>query len=60
MPTYNYRCEKCGKTFERAETISEHETGKAAVPEMWEQERVRGTWSYLRSDVQEELIRRFL
>jgi len=24
MPTYQYRCEKCEKGFERTETISEH------------------------------------
>ncbi len=24
MPTYVYRCAKCGETFERIETISEH------------------------------------
>jgi putative FmdB family regulatory protein len=29
MPTYQYRCDKCGKKFERSETISEHETSKA-------------------------------
>ena len=23
MPTYQYRCEECGMTFERTETISE-------------------------------------
>ena len=28
MPTYQYRCEKCGKKFERNETISEHEAVK--------------------------------
>ena len=28
MPTYQYRCEKCGKRFERTETISEHEGSK--------------------------------
>jgi putative FmdB family regulatory protein len=32
MPTYNYRCEKCGTTFERTETISEHETAKPQCP----------------------------
>jgi putative FmdB family regulatory protein len=32
MPTYQYRCEKCGKKFERSETISEHETSKASCP----------------------------
>ncbi|MGH9340295.1 MAG: FmdB family zinc ribbon protein [Acidobacteriota bacterium] len=32
MPTYQYRCEKCGKTFERTETISEHERTKPQCP----------------------------
>jgi putative FmdB family regulatory protein len=32
MPTYSYRCEKCGKKFERTETISEHETAKSKCP----------------------------
>ena len=29
MPTYPYRCRICGKSFERSETISEHENAKA-------------------------------
>jgi putative FmdB family regulatory protein len=32
MPTYQYRCEKCEKTFERTYTISEHETAKPQCP----------------------------
>jgi putative FmdB family regulatory protein len=32
MPTYQYRCEKCRKRFERTETISEHETAKPKCP----------------------------
>ena len=32
MPTYQYRCEKCGKKFERTETISEHEAEKSKCP----------------------------
>jgi putative FmdB family regulatory protein len=32
MPTYQYRCEKCGKKFERRETISEHEALKLKCP----------------------------
>ena len=32
MPTYQYRCEKCGKKFERTETISEHEAMKSKCP----------------------------
>jgi putative FmdB family regulatory protein len=32
MPTYQYRCEKCGKRFERNETIPEHEAVKPQCP----------------------------
>jgi len=32
MPTYQYRCEKCLKKFERTETISEHEAKKPTCP----------------------------
>jgi putative FmdB family regulatory protein len=32
MPTYQFRCEKCGKKFERTETISERESGKSKCP----------------------------
>jgi putative FmdB family regulatory protein len=32
MPTYAYRCEQCRETFERIETISEHETAKPQCP----------------------------
>jgi len=32
VPTYQYRCRDCGKSFERTETITEHEAAK--VPEM--------------------------
>ena len=32
MPTYSYRCEKCGTKFDRTETMSEHETAKAKCP----------------------------
>jgi putative FmdB family regulatory protein len=32
MPTYSYRCEKCGENFERVETISEHEAAAAKCP----------------------------
>jgi putative FmdB family regulatory protein len=32
MPTYQYRCEECGKKFESTETISEHQTRKAKCP----------------------------
>jgi putative FmdB family regulatory protein len=32
MPTYQYRCDKCGKKFERSETIAEHEVAKLKCP----------------------------
>ena len=32
VPTYQYRCEKCGKSFERTETITEHEKAKSKCP----------------------------
>ncbi len=32
MPTYRYRCQRCGETFERTETIAEHRTAKPRCP----------------------------
>ena len=32
MPTYQYRCKECGKSFERTETITEHEAAKVRCP----------------------------
>ena len=32
MPTYAYRCEQCGETFEQVETISEHGTIRPPCP----------------------------
>jgi len=32
MPTYQYRCDKCGKKLERTETIAEHEALKLKCP----------------------------
>ena len=32
MPTYTYHCEKCGETFERVETMAEHEKAKPKCP----------------------------
>ena len=32
MPTYEYRCRKCGKLFERNEHISEHGSKRAHCP----------------------------
>ena len=32
VPTYQYRCNECGKSFERTETMTEHEAHKVRCP----------------------------
>ena len=32
MPTYEYRCEHCGETFEQRETVAEHEAATPKCP----------------------------
>jgi putative FmdB family regulatory protein len=32
MPTYAYRCEQCGTTFEERQSIAEHESTKVRCP----------------------------
>ncbi len=32
MPTYLYRCQKCGAGFERTEHLAEHESTKLRCP----------------------------
>jgi len=32
MPTYEYRCSKCGNTFERQEHLKDHERGHPQCP----------------------------
>jgi putative FmdB family regulatory protein len=32
MPTYQYRCEECEKTFERTETMAEHDVAEPQCP----------------------------
>ena len=32
MPTYQYRCEECEKTFERIETMAEHDVAEPRCP----------------------------
>src|SRR5262249_20341991 len=32
VPTYQYRCRECGKSFERSETITEHGAAKVRCP----------------------------
>ena len=33
MPTYAYRCEQYGETFERIESISEHGSARPSCPQ---------------------------
>jgi putative FmdB family regulatory protein len=33
VPTYQYRCIKCGKVFEHVEHVAEHETAKLQCPQ---------------------------
>jgi putative FmdB family regulatory protein len=32
MPTYDYRCGKCGKSFSKALSMSEHDTKRITCP----------------------------
>jgi putative FmdB family regulatory protein len=32
MPTYDYRCVDCGKTFTRDTSVAEHDAGRPACP----------------------------
>jgi putative FmdB family regulatory protein len=41
MPTYAYRCEQCGETFERSESMTEHETAKPHCPKCGSEEVAR-------------------
>ncbi len=38
MPTYTYRCPKCGERFERTEQISEHGSVKPECPKCGDKE----------------------
>lgn len=44
MPTYVYRCEQCGATFEEQQTIAAHATAHPICPKCG-QKRVRGVVS---------------
>jgi len=55
VPTYQYPCKECGRTFERTETISEHEVAKPQCPKGGGK-RVRCTGPRLLGDIKEELI----
>jgi len=32
MPTYQYRCEKCGAVFDHVEHVAEHQTARLQCP----------------------------
>jgi putative FmdB family regulatory protein len=40
VPTYSYRCEKCGKKFEVTETMAEHDVAKPRCPKCGAKKRV--------------------
>jgi putative FmdB family regulatory protein len=40
MPVYEFRCDKCGATFEERQTIAEHENGWPECPRCHSTERV--------------------
>jgi putative FmdB family regulatory protein len=60
MPTYQYRCEKCGTKFERTETIAEHEALKLKCPKCGSKKVSFVPGNCLRGDLQEELTKRAL
>ena len=55
MPTYQYRCSECGKSFERTETITEHEAAKARCPKCNSKKVTQVPGRVHRRDIQEEL-----
>jgi putative FmdB family regulatory protein len=46
MPTYEYRCEQCGETFEQRETIAEHESAKPQCPKCGREKVVRAVSAF--------------
>jgi putative FmdB family regulatory protein len=57
MPSYQYRCDKCGKRFKRTETISEHEGAKPQCPKCGSKKGHLRAGPCLRGDVKEKLAR---
>ena len=55
MPNYQYRCRECEETFERTETISEHEVAKPQCPKCRSKKVSAVPIFRLRSDIKEEL-----
>ena len=42
MPTYEYRRQRCGETFEQREGVVEHEAAKATCPKCGSEKVVPG------------------
>jgi putative FmdB family regulatory protein len=55
MPSYQYRCEKCGKRFERTETISEHEAARPQCPKCGSKKVTFVPGPCVRDHIEEEL-----
>ena len=55
MPTYQYRCGECGKSFERTETITEHDASKVRCPKCNGKKVTPSTKSRSRRDIEEKL-----
>ena len=55
MPTYQYRCQKCGELFEHVEHIPEHEAGPLALPQVRQRNRSARADAVLREDLAQEL-----
>jgi putative FmdB family regulatory protein len=55
VPTYQYHCNECGKSFERTETITEHEAAKMKCPKCNCKKSDPSSGSRSRRDIQEEL-----
>ena len=54
MPTYQYHCKKCGKSFERSEHIAEHEKSHPLCPKCRSAQVEPVLAGFLRQDVEEE------
>ena len=57
MPTYEYRCQKCGHVFERNEHVADHEKSHPQVLQVREFAGGSRYGELLREDVQKELAR---
>jgi len=46
MPLYEYRCDRCGQTFEVRQSISEHGQSKPSCPKCHSADRVEPRLSF--------------